>query len=62
MTDITTQGKQRQNHDEFAELTRPMIKWLCENHHPHAQITITSTRAELLEGVQAFVTNDYVKD
>lgn len=35
---------------EFEALSRPLIKWLCENCHPHHTIIITSTDAELLEG------------
>lgn len=35
---------------EFELLARPMIKYLCENHHPHVSVIITPTNAELLEG------------
>jgi len=35
---------------EFIELTKPLIKWLCDNHHPHAKIIIEPTSAELMYG------------
>lgn len=34
----------------FEEISRVMIKYLADNHHPHHTVIITSTNAELLEG------------
>lgn len=39
----------RSNEDVFLELCKPIMKYLCENHHPHTTIVITQTNAELLE-------------
>lgn len=36
----------------FNEAVRPLIKWLAENHHPHTTIILTSTGAELVEGLE----------
>ena len=36
---------------ELEEVSRPVIKWLNETCHPHKMVVITSTRAELFEGV-----------
>jgi hypothetical protein len=48
---------------EFEALTRPLIKWLCENYHPHHTIIITPTSAEMLEGVCCTgQVLDYVRD
>ncbi len=47
---------------EFETVARPLIKWLNDNHHPMTTIIITPTSAEVLEGVMAFPTNDYIKD
>lgn len=48
---------------EFEEVVRPVLRFLNDNCHPHVQVTITPTRAELMEGVcstgQIF---DYVED
>lgn len=48
--------------DEFEKLARPLIKWLCENQHPHTHIIIESTHAELSEGLCVCVTSEYVRD
>lgn len=36
--------------NNFEEASRPLIKWLCENEHPHVTAIITPTSCELLEG------------
>jgi hypothetical protein len=46
----------------FEETAKPLIKWLNENGHPHMTIIVTTTHAELLEGVCAINTNEFVKD
>lgn len=47
---------------EFEKVIRPVMKYLCENHHPHMTIIVTGTDAELLEGVEAMETFKYVID
>lgn len=47
----------------FEEAARPLIKWLCENWHPHVKVIVTPTGAELLSGEE--ITGqimDYVRD
>lgn len=47
----------------FEAVARPLIKWLCENVHPHHTVVITPVGAELLEG--SYSTGqilDYVQD
>lgn len=47
----------------FDAAARPLIKWLCENCHPHTTIVVTPTNAELLEGVVSTgKVLDYVRD
>ena len=47
----------------FEEAARPLIKWLCDNHHPHVTVIVTPTSAELLEGIRSTgEIMDYVKD
>ena len=49
--------------DSFRAAARPLIKWLCENVHPHHTIIVTPTGAELLEGsASTGDVFDYVKD
>jgi len=51
------------NEGKFEELARPMIKYLCEEFHPHVTAIITPTSAELLEGLKATGRiEDYIRD
>ena len=48
---------------EFEKLMRPVMKYLCENHHPHVTIIVTGTNAELLEGIKSTgEITDYIVD
>ena len=38
--------------DEFEILSRSLIKYLNNNHHPHTHILITSDTAEVSEGIK----------
>ena len=49
-------------HAEFCEVAKPLIKWLNDNCHPHCSIIITTTHAELLEGIAATETTEFLKD
>lgn len=48
--------------ESFEEAVRPLVKWLCDNCHPHVTVIVTPTDAELVEGVTAVRVYDYVKD
>lgn len=48
---------------EFEAAARPLMKWLCDNVHPHHTAIVTPTGAELLEGqCSTGQVLDYVKD
>ena len=47
---------------EFEKLSKQLIEWLNNNCHPHTSIVVTPTNAELLEGVCAIQTMEFVKD
>ena len=52
----------REKRESFEDVTRPVMKWLCENVHPHHTIIVTGTDAMLLEGQLATgEILDYVK-
>jgi len=51
-----------QQRRDFEAVTRPVIKWLNDNCHPHVSAVIEPPRAELSEGVCAYPTTDYVRD
>lgn len=46
----------------FEEAAKPLIKWLCDNMHPHSHVLVHSTCAELVEGSMVFNTEQFVKD
>lgn len=46
----------------FEEASRPLMKWMAENCHPHTTSIIGSTTAELLESTKCFNTDEYLVD
>lgn len=53
-------SKQR---EEFESLSRPLIKFLNDNCHPHVLVIVTPTKAELTESVcSTGEIKDYVYD
>ena len=47
---------------EFEIVSRPLMKFLSENFHPHVTVIVDYSRSEILEGSVSFVTEDYVLD
>ena len=47
---------------EFEKLTKPLIKWLNENCHPHTTVIIDYDSAELSEGICAIRTKEFIRD
>lgn len=48
--------------ERFELRARDLMRWLCENGHPHMTIIITPTSAELLEGSIGIHTDEYLVD
>ncbi len=46
----------------YVEAVRPAMKWIAENCHPHTKIIIESDSAELVEGIIAERTDEFIKD
>lgn len=46
----------------FQEVVKPAMEWLSKNKNPHAMIIIEATSAELVEGVESFVTDEFIPD
>lgn len=44
----------------FEEVVKPVMAWLARNKHPHTSIVIESNRAEMLEGVECFATDEFI--
>jgi len=48
--------------EEMHEAAKPLIKFICDNCHPHVYIVVEPTGAELLEGVCVIKNEDYLRD
>ena len=56
-------AKLRRIRAEFIALSRPLIRFLCDNYHPHVAVIVTSTNAQIMEGlVSTGEIMDYVHD
>ena len=53
-------GDERRKSFEVA--VEPVIKWMCDNSHPHKKIIVDCTSAELVEGCICFLTEKHVRD
>jgi len=47
---------------EFEEAAKPLVKFLCENCHPHVTVIVEPTRAEILEGSVSVKIEEFIKD
>lgn len=54
--------KEKEKQDEFIQLAKPLMKWLCENKNPHAKIIIESDHAEILEGDFGYHNEEFILD
>ena len=48
--------------NDFESACRPLMKYLCENHHPHVKVIVEGNCAVLLEGEKCFNTDEYILD
>ena len=48
--------------EEFETVTKPLRKWLADNHHPHTKVIVDSVGAELFEGVLSVSSLEFIKD
>jgi len=48
--------------ESFAKAVEPLMEWLSDNAHPHSHVVVTTTVAELSEGVLAHNTEKFLKD
>jgi hypothetical protein len=46
----------------FEEACKPLMKFLCENYHPHVKVIIDGNTAELVEGVLFTKDNKFIVD
>ena len=48
--------------EQLKELTKPVMEWLNKNGHPHMKVIIETNSVELVEGVSAFTTDEFITD
>lgn len=48
--------------DTFESASEVMMKYLCDNHHPHTKVDIQHNMAQLWEGQKVHHTDKYLKD
>lgn len=52
----------KEQREELDALSIPLIKWINANGHPHMKLIIENDGYELVEGVCANHTNEYIPD
>ena len=52
----------KEQQEKFKEVTRPLIQYMSENHHPYCVIIVTDVSAELFESQINNHTEDFIKD
>lgn len=56
---VSVHGEGR-DENAFLEAAKPLMKYLCENYHPHVTVIIDGTRAELVEGLKTIKCEEYI--
>lgn len=51
----------KEQQQELLEASRPLLKWINDNCHPHCTINITQDTVELVETVSRVPCSEYVK-
>lgn len=46
----------------FEKVSKPLIKFLAENFHPHVTVIVENNRAEILEGSASIIINEFIED
>ena len=59
---ILKQAKEMENKATFEQAVKPLMKWLCENAHPHTTAIVDGTLAQLVEGVESVKTEEFLVD
>ncbi|EOE5319655.1 hypothetical protein ACKGF9_001715 [Providencia rettgeri] len=47
---------------EFEKVTKPLMKYLAENYHPHVKVVVDSSSAEIIEVHSSISTDEFIKD
>lgn len=47
---------------EFEEASKPLVKFLCDNCHPHVAVIVEPNGAEILEASARVKIEEFIKD
>lgn len=62
VSDIIQLLEENSKINTFEEAVKPLMKWLCENTHPHITVVVSGTIAEMLEGLESVKTDEFIVD
>lgn len=48
--------------EQLNEAAKPLVKFLCDNCHPHVYVIVEPTGAELVEGLARVKIEEFIKD
>lgn len=48
--------------NQMQEAAKPLVKWLCENTHPHVKVIVDPCGAEAVEGLASVKIEEFLKD
>jgi hypothetical protein len=52
----------KEKQEEFEKVSEPLIKFLCDNFHPHVSVNVDCCSAELSEGMCLIRAEKFIKD
>ncbi len=47
---------------QFNEASKPLVKFLCDNFHPHVKVIVEHSGAEILESSASVKIEEFIKD
>ena len=50
----------KEQRESFLEASKPLIKWMSRNIHPHAKAIVSCTSAEIVEGTLMVGTDEFI--
>jgi hypothetical protein len=52
----------KKDKNALLEAAKPLMKYLCENYHPHVTVIVNGTSAQLVEELKLVTYNNYIQD
>lgn len=48
--------------EQFEEASKPLVKFLCDNFHPHVTVIVQPCGVEILEGSASVKIEEFIRD